>query len=214
MKNLYSKILKVMQQVNYLQKDDSVGFGKYQYKAISEEKVTTEVRKALIENGLVIIPVGIEERREDFEVIRNDGKEGIDRLTTIKTTYLIADTESGETIEVCSAGAGVDTQDKGIGKALTYAYKYLLLRTFAIPTGEDPDKEASRDNQPVRKNNPAYVTNKERETLMNNAIELHNQNAQEAIKDLLKHLKVERTDQILASDLGRANQYISDWMKL
>ena len=28
---------------------------------------------------------------------------------------------------------------------MTYAYKYLLLRTFAIPTGEDPDKIASAE---------------------------------------------------------------------
>jgi hypothetical protein len=26
---------------------------------------------------------------------------------------------------------------------MTYSFKYLLLRTFAIPTGEDPDKIAS-----------------------------------------------------------------------
>lgn len=26
---------------------------------------------------------------------------------------------------------------------MTYAYKYALLRTFAIPTGEDPDKISS-----------------------------------------------------------------------
>ena len=36
-------------------------------------------------------------------------------------------------------------QDKGVGKAMTYAYKYMLLRTFAIPTGEDPDKISSAE---------------------------------------------------------------------
>ena len=28
---------------------------------------------------------------------------------------------------------------------MTYSYKYLLLRTFAIPTGEDPDKVSSAE---------------------------------------------------------------------
>ena len=28
---------------------------------------------------------------------------------------------------------------------MTYAYKYMLLRTFAIPTGEDPDKVSSAE---------------------------------------------------------------------
>ena len=29
--------------------------------------------------------------------------------------------------------------------AMTYSYKYMLLRTFAIPTGEDPDKISSAE---------------------------------------------------------------------
>lgn len=28
---------------------------------------------------------------------------------------------------------------------MTYAFKYLFLRTFAIPTGEDPDKVSSAE---------------------------------------------------------------------
>ena len=46
---------------------------------------------------------------------------------------------------LASSGSGVDTQDKGVGKAMTYSYKYMLLKTFAIPTGEDPDKIGSEE---------------------------------------------------------------------
>ena len=145
MENIYQKISKIMQQVKYLQKDDDVATGKASsYKAITEEKVTTEVRKAMIENGVVIIPIEITHSRTD-EVLKDQyGNEKVSRLTTADCKYRIQNIEDKDDyIIASSSGTGVDTQDKGIGKALTYAYKYLLLRTFAIPTGEDPDKISS-----------------------------------------------------------------------
>lgn len=129
---LYMKIHQVMQDVEYLQKDDKVEFGNTKYKAISEEKVTTTVRESLIKNKLIIIPVEQEHTK--------DGT-----LSTVNTKYKIIDCETGEYEIIVSSGTGADTQDKGVGKAMTYSYKYLLLRTFAIPTGEDPDKISSAE---------------------------------------------------------------------
>lgn len=130
--NVYKKIHKVMQDVEYLQKDDKVSFGNTSYKAISEEKVTSAIRASLVKNGLVIVPV----EQEHFK----DGT-----LTTVNVKYQITCVETGEYVVAVSSGTGADTQDKGVGKAMTYAYKYLLLRTFAIPTGEDPDKVSSEE---------------------------------------------------------------------
>jgi ERF superfamily len=130
--NLYQKIHAVMQDVTYLQKDDKISFGNTNYKAISEEKVTSTVRESLLKNGLVIIPIEQEHHKEG-------------NLTTVNVKYKIVDIESGEYEIAMSSGTGADTQDKGVGKAMTYAYKYLLLRTFAIPTGEDPDKTSSAE---------------------------------------------------------------------
>ncbi len=148
--NLYQKIAAVMQDVEYLTKDDSVetGGGK-SYRAITEEKVTSVIRASLIKNGIVIIPVKIEHNRTDERVTAYDkyakkDVERVNRITAVDVTYQIQNTENPEDyILAVSSGTGVDTQDKGVGKALTYAYKYLLLRTFAIPTGEDPDKISS-----------------------------------------------------------------------
>lgn len=129
---LYQKISAVMSEVRYLSKDDAIAFKETKYKAISEEKVTSTVRESLIRHGLVILPVKQEHRREGT-------------LTTVDTEYKIVDIETGEYEILASSGTGADTQDKGVGKAMTYAYKYLLLRTFAIPTGEDPDKISSAE---------------------------------------------------------------------
>lgn len=130
--NLYQKISAVMQDVEYLSKDDAIEFKSTKYKAISEEKVTSAVRASLIKHGLVILPIEQEHKR-------------VDTLTTVDVKYKIIDIDTGNFEILASSGTGSDTQDKGVGKAMTYSYKYLLLRSFAIPTGEDPDKISSAE---------------------------------------------------------------------
>lgn len=131
-KNLYQKISQVMQDVEYLSKDSKIAFGTTNYKAISEEKVTSTLRDSLIKNGLVILPIE--------QVAGRNGN-----VSTVNTKYKIIDIDTGQFEILASSGEGADTQDKGVGKAMTYAYKYMLLRTFAIPTGEDPDKVSSTE---------------------------------------------------------------------
>lgn len=147
MDNVYQRISKVMQEVQYLGKDDMVVTNAYSgagYKAISEEKVTTEIRKSLIKNGLVIIPISMEHTRDDEVLKDKTGNEKVSRLATVNVIYRIQNIDDKDDyILAVSSGTGVDTQDKAVGKAMTYAYKYLLLRTFAIPTGEDTDKISS-----------------------------------------------------------------------
>lgn len=131
-KNLYQKISAVMKDVEYLSKDGQIKFKTTNYKAITEEKVTSTVRESLIKNGLVILPIEQSHKREGT-------------LTTVDTKYKIVCVDTKEYEIITSSGTGVDSQDKGVGKAMTYSYKYLLLRTFAIPTGDDPDKVSSAE---------------------------------------------------------------------
>jgi hypothetical protein len=140
--NIYQKISEVMKSIEYLTKDDKVEFGNTKYKAISEEKVTGAVRKELINQGIVIIPISQE--CTVTELIRTE--KSVNQRADVHTKYKIQNIDDvNDYIEVESNGSGVDTQDKAVGKAMTYAYKYMLLRTFAIPTGEDPDKISSAE---------------------------------------------------------------------
>ena len=147
MDNIFQKINKVMNDVKYLMKDDQVVTNAKtgaSYKAISEEKVTSELRKAMIKHGIVIIPIEMITKREDETLKDFQGNDKVNRITTVETRYRIQNIDDKDDyIIAVSAGTGVDTQDKGVGKAMTYAYKYLLLRTFAIPTGEDADQISS-----------------------------------------------------------------------
>lgn len=140
--NIFQKINEVMKNIEYLTKDDKVEFANTKYKAISEEKVTTAVREQLVKQGIVILP--IEQQSSNKELIRTD--KSVNMLTEVHVKYRIQNIDDvNDYIEVESNGTGVDTQDKGVGKAMTYAYKYMLLRSFAIPTGEDPDKISSAE---------------------------------------------------------------------
>lgn len=185
MANIFQKINEVMKNIEYLTKDDKVEFGTTKYKAISEEKVTTAVRDQLVKNGIVIIP--IEQESENKELIRTD--KSVNMLTSVHVKYRIQNIDDvNDFIEVESNGTGVDTQDKGVGKAMTYAYKYMLLRTFAIPTGEDPDKISSAETDKKVENEVNNTTiNKTKLDALNNSIENHKIPDEEVERVLLKH---------------------------
>lgn len=172
MANIYQKINEVMKNIEYLTKDDKVEFGTTKYKAISEEKVTTAVREQLVKQGIVIIP--IQQESSNKELIRTE--KSVNMLTSVHVRYRIQNIDDvNDFIEVESNGTGVDTQDKGVGKAMTYAYKYMLLRTFAIPTGEDPDKISSAEtDEKIKKEvetEQEKVISKSKEESLDKAIE-------------------------------------------
>lgn len=136
--NIYQKIVEVMKDVEYISKDDHVKFGNTSYKAISEEKVTDIMHQELVKHGIIVFPVEQTWSREN-------------NITHVDVRYRLVNAEDPQDyIEVVSCGDGADTQDKGSGKAMTYAYKYMWLRTFAIPTGEDPDKICNEEIEKVR----------------------------------------------------------------
>ena len=153
--NVFQKIAEVMKDISYIQKDDNVETGKGKsYRAVTEEKVTSAVRASLVKHGLVILPIEQVTNTEQEQVQDKYGNVRVNHFVEVATKYRIQNIEDEtDYIEVVSSGSGVDTQDKGVGKAMTYAYKYMLLRTFAIPTGEDPDRVSSdlysEENMPI-----------------------------------------------------------------
>jgi len=126
---LYEKIYNVMLQSKALEKDLSVGG---QYKAISEASVLNEIKPLLKEHKLVLFPIE--------STATQNGK-----ITQITAKYKIVDIESGEFEILATVGNGADSQDKGSGKAWTYAYKCLLQKTFCLFSGEDTDNTHSDD---------------------------------------------------------------------
>ena len=154
-KNLYQRMIAVMEDVKRLQKDKQVGSGSYAYKAVSEEKVATTMRSAFIQHGLVIFPVSQAHRLTDYTSPGRGGELSVISLSSVDVVYKLVNVDNPAEFElIASSGTGVDNQDKGVGKAMTYSMKYALMRAFLIPTGEDPDDVHNDDlarQQPAAK---------------------------------------------------------------
>ena len=135
---LYQKMHNVMVGSGALDKSMVVGTGTNSYKAISESAVLNVIKPLLKENGLVIFPIKcvVDETHTEYQ-----GKYGLSQrfLTKLVATYKIVDIETGESETLETIGYGTDTQDKGSGQAMTYAYKALLSKTFCLFSGEDSD---------------------------------------------------------------------------
>lgn len=132
--NLHQRIRAIMADVTHLVKDGTIAFGNVKYKAVTEEAVTSTVRKALIEHGITCVPTG--------EIQWNQ----VGTLNTIIMNYQLTNVDDPDDFLIIpTIGQGADTQDKGTNKAMTGAFKYLLLRAFNIPTGDDPDKQSSKE---------------------------------------------------------------------
>ena len=157
MKTLLKKIEKVSDSIKGIEKDMNVGTGNYSYKAVSDTMVTLRVKEAEKEAGIISIP--IKQELISSEVLRYNKKqksssetiEAIQYVDVIKMTLRIFDIETDKFIDVESFGRGLDSADKGFGKASTYARKYALLNAYKIATGEDPDLEKSKKETVITK---------------------------------------------------------------
>lgn len=148
MKNIAQAIINVMTEVKNIEKKTNVGTGSASYKAIGDSMVRNELKESMVKNGLVIVPINIQattkvDRWEEETQYGKKSKQSV--FTDAHTKYLLLHT-SGESIELSGYGQGVDTQDKGAGKATTYALKNVLLDTFLIIKGDEMDTDATHSN--------------------------------------------------------------------
>jgi hypothetical protein len=144
-KNLFEKIQLVSNEVRNIAKDMTVGTGNYSYKAVSDLDVTLAVKDAESKYRLTSIPIKQElVNSEIVRTLKKDNVEGLTYVDTIKMTIRIVDLDDTDKyLDVESFGKGIDSGDKGFGKASTYARKYALLNAYKIATGEDPDADKS-----------------------------------------------------------------------
>lgn len=134
---LWKKLIEVRKTVGYLQKENK-GF---QYQYVSSSQVLEALRGAMNEQGVLLIPNVTEHAVTSREVPTKNGT-NIEYFTEIGMTFTWVNADNPEEREVLGWYAqGVDVAgEKGVGKALTYAEKYLLLKFFNIATDkDDPD---------------------------------------------------------------------------
>lgn len=149
---IYEKMYNVMIATEGLEKNLSVGTGLSSYKAVGEAEVLNMLKPLFKANRLIVFPIDgtIAETNaiwENSSVYNNVPKvETKSRnVTQLKALFKIVDIDSGESEILCGFGNGADSQDKGSGKAFTYAFKTMLSKSFMLFSGEDTDNEHSED---------------------------------------------------------------------
>lgn len=163
--NIYEKMLKATELINKVAKNLKVGVGQSQYKAVGEADVLEAVKPVEIEVGIYSFPFSrkVIETNVFTTTSEYNGKttEKTTLFLRIETVYRFINTEKpDEFIDITTYGDGVDSQDKAVGKAMTYSDKYALLKAYKIETGDDPDQKASGDLHKIKSEQKTPVTPK------------------------------------------------------
>lgn len=124
--NIYQRMHAVMQEIKYVQKEKKAGM---RYSIVSHDSVTALVRPLFVKHGIICYPTNM----------RIDQQGNRTQLTCAVIFQNIDDPMDCMRVE--SAGYGIDDQDKGPGKAISYAVKYAYLKGLCLESGDDPDED-------------------------------------------------------------------------
>jgi hypothetical protein len=135
-RNIAQRIAAVMGEVDYIQKEKKQGMN---YSIVSHDKVTALVRPALHRHGVICYP-------RDLKVAQSGN-----RTEAVFTVRFENIDDRSDYIDVETMGYGVDPQDKGPGKAISYGVKYAYLKCLGLETGDDPDEvqDTRANHEPI-----------------------------------------------------------------
>jgi len=125
--NIYQRILKVMEEVTYIRKESRMVNNQYTF--VSHDAVSAALHPVLVKHGIAVIPR-----------VTNWAQDGNRTTVDIEVDYVNAD-KPDDRVTVPTFGFGIDPQDKGPGKAISYATKMNMLKTFVLETGDDPERD-------------------------------------------------------------------------
>ncbi len=149
--NIFEKMSAITSELQTVAKNLTVQQTKTSsYKAVSERDILDAVKPLEAKYGVYSYPVGREVLESNMLESESEWQGKVTKKTTfmtrIKTVYRFVNVEKPEEyIETTTFAEGIDSQDKGSGKAMTYGDKYALMKAYKISTGEDPDQTASEE---------------------------------------------------------------------
>lgn len=139
--NIYQRLHAAMGLVSFVQKEDKQVNN--QYKFVSHDEVTKVTREALMQQGVIYFP-------QDMKIAQDGNRTEIH----MNLRFINID-DPQDFLDVPTLGYGIDSQDKGPGKAMSYAVKYALLKALALETGDDPERDNNEHKpspKPEKKN--------------------------------------------------------------
>lgn len=129
---IYKKMSDVMREIGAIGKDQKNQAQGFKFRGI--DQFVNALYPALTRNGVFMAPRALRHDQEIKEVVRSNGKPGVDKHVSIMMEYTFY-AEDGSSVIVGPVPAeGLDSGDKATNKALSAALKYALIQTFSIPT--------------------------------------------------------------------------------
>lgn len=125
---------KVMEDVQSIGKDGRNSQQNYAFRGI--DAVMNAVGPVLRKHGVVVVPEEVHSSYRDV-LTANDRKS---REVTVVVTYRVYG-PGGDSFPMQAPGESMDVGDKGTPKAMSVAYRTVLLQALTIPT-DDPDPDA------------------------------------------------------------------------
>jgi len=193
--DIYQKLLEVRKAVPYLKKD-AEGFN---FKFVSSSKTLGALRDKMDEMGLLLVPSVTAFEVRDHETEKK--KHEYFTILTMVFKWVNAE-EPKEFIECQWTGQGLDSGEKGVGKALTYGEKYFLLKFFNIATDKD-DPDAFQNGKQEKKSKKEEKPKDDKKTkddgkyaLLQEIGALKKQIDQDEYYDLLKTVDVKKSNQL------------------
>jgi len=133
--NIHQRINAIMADLDYVQKENKRVNNQYTF--VSHDAVTAALHPLLVKHGVNAI----------YHVLEH-GQDGNRTEVDLQVSYINID-DPEDRVTCAFFGYGIDPQDKGPGKAYSYAKKYATLETFNLVTG---DAETPQNNNPERDN--------------------------------------------------------------
>lgn len=178
----------------------------YNFRGIDE--VYNTLAPMMAEQGLCILPRVVDHSLTERGKTRN-GNAIYSAVVTAEFDFVSAD--DGSIHVVRTVGEAMDSSDKASNKAMSAAYKYAALMTFAIPTEGDNDADAHTPEvvaeQPKPKQ-PALISEQQRIELMTMFTHLA-----VPVAEFLAVAKIDALDKLPASWFDRARAWVNDKAK-
>jgi len=135
--SLTEKLLEIQKRVRGLHKKERSSQG---YTYVGSTQVLAAVRDAMDDVGVLLLVEVVEHETQLAAMSTRSG--GAVHWVGLRLKFTWVDAENpSDTLSCMWWSDGIDSAEKGVGKALTYGEKYFLLKFFHIPTSdEDPDR--------------------------------------------------------------------------
>ena len=155
--NIYQKMNGITSEMLTVKKNLDVQTSKYtSYKAVSERDILDAVKPLEAKYRVYSYPYERTIIEKDLLTLKGQNGDRNQFYIRAQVTYRFINIDKPEEfIEITSWGDGIDSGDKCVGKAMTYADKYALMKAYKISTGDDPDQEASQEYEKPKRQKKA-----------------------------------------------------------